>query len=674
MSDDQYPAFEGGQTLTAHDLNQLRTFHHQRDRLLGRLIGFGINCGLGGSVSGTTLTIAPGLAIDQPGEPLLLAAAQAITLPPAVSSGAFDFVAPGPGGFSVVLEATETIEPAPDCGQNDCEGHAELHTREVALRVVTGRITGPRFDFAAEPLLDVEPMRLSLTSAPQGSYVTLRDAIVTALTNSGNPLISPVLISKLQGTSLPAGDLPGVKGYKAGFINQVLFATLDLLRCEALMELSCARSAARPGVVLGWVRLVGTTWQWDCEYRHAWEPPTGFTQALLGGTCSDPCGLYRDALEGLISGYAPPDPPPPPPPGGGTTVDPGIFIYCRYGTTLSGGKCVNVYYPPIKLPDKWANNWKKDLRGPRWNPSPVDKEIDKEIDTHPWSIYEMDSWTYFGQGVLNALPALGLDALAVQTGLGTAISNLMGTPNVVVTDAGNLKKIKGYEPAGSFSLSDTIVLTADAQGIVIAMGRVPAAHTARQLGTQLPAATAKADAALDATTQYETKLGTVKEDVRGLQEEASLSKDFRDSGVNERISTQVRNGVAEGIKAFDRRISTVEGSVTVLVGGKVGTRVEQRLDQDFARGMVTFAGTVNEGLTSLVTDANRRTLGRYVDAATTAAATLEVVAAGGDAVDIGDAAVKLLGTLRTAVKASGIEPSLGRQLDAQFTAVRDLLG
>jgi len=43
-------------------------------------------------------------------------------------------------------------------------------------------------------------------------------------------------------------------------------------------------------------------------------------------------------------------------------------------------------------------------------------------------------------------------------------------------------------------------------------------------------------------------------------------------------------------------------------------------------------------------------------------------------VAIGEAAVKLMGTLRTAVKAAGVDPLVGKQLDAQFNAVKGLLG
>ena len=56
----QFPVFVKGQTLTDDDLNELRDFLEEIDRRTAGSIGFGINCGLGGSVTGTTLTIGTG--------------------------------------------------------------------------------------------------------------------------------------------------------------------------------------------------------------------------------------------------------------------------------------------------------------------------------------------------------------------------------------------------------------------------------------------------------------------------------------------------------------------------------------------------------------------------------------------------------------------------------------
>src|SRR5215469_14378455 len=270
MSNDQYPLFETGETLTAADLNMLRAFLHDRDRLVGRMTGFGINCGLGGTVTGsTTLTLQPGLAVDQYGEPLILADTATISLAPSAMTPSYDFIDTAPGGFSVVLESSETVVPAPDCGEADCAGHAELHTVGMTLRTVAGRVTGTRMDFAGESLLAVTPMGLSAGSTPTASFNSLRDAIATRLTNGTNPEVSHDLIAGLQTRSIDPGNSPGIQGYKCGWLNLVLFATLDLLRVEALLNVGCDRSTTRAGVVLGWVNQVGASWVFDCSYRHA---------------------------------------------------------------------------------------------------------------------------------------------------------------------------------------------------------------------------------------------------------------------------------------------------------------------------------------------------------------------------------------------------------------------
>lgn len=688
MPDNQYPVFEGGQTLTAADLNQLRAFGHFRDRLLGRLVGFGVNCGLGGTVSGTTLTIGPGLAIDQVGEPLVLPVAQTLALPPAPSTGSFDFVAAGAGGFSVVLESTDIAEPAPDCGEADCEGHAELHTRAVALQIAVGRISGPRFDFAGETLLTVEPLRLSLTSAPQGSYVTLRDALVTRLNNGGSPLINPALITLLQGTSIAPSNLPGVKGYKAGFINQVLFATLDLLRCRALMGTTCDRNTTRPGVVLGWVHLVGPTWVWECAYRHAWEPPRGLSLAFAGGGCTSPCGIWVDMLEGLISGYAPPDPPPVEDDDDGPVV---VFPYCPKGMIWVGGKCVHVYYPPIEIPDDWYIPWEIDLFdpiGPLWNPPDVYDHIDGIIK----DVYGTDPWEYFGKGVIDGLPALGRDAEIAKSSIETQVAGLGGTPNVEVLTAAQATARPGYQPGASFNVADTIVLTVGTKNKVMAMGRVPAAHSARELGTALPTATAKATKALAATEVQQVGLVTVIDQVGGIALEIADFKGFQQTtvqwrsqvdeafeGVGRAIETEVQDRVTRelgGLKLDDmqQRLSMAEGQLDVIVKGVGIARVQKPLDTGVARGLVEFAGSLANGLASLVTAENEEVLGRHIGAATRATAMLGEAAVGGEPKVIGDATLRLLGTLRTAIKSAGIDASLGKELDAQLNAMKGLLG
>src|SRR3954452_16138043 len=124
----EYPVYEPGQTLTAHELNTTTAFLMARDQLLGRLIGFGINAGLGGSVTGLTLTISPGLAIDQLGRPVLLPMAQDINLPPTSVTPSYDFINSAVDGFSVVIETDEDVAAPLPCGEAGCGGHPEVHT------------------------------------------------------------------------------------------------------------------------------------------------------------------------------------------------------------------------------------------------------------------------------------------------------------------------------------------------------------------------------------------------------------------------------------------------------------------------------------------------------------------------------------------------------------------
>lgn len=678
MADNDYPAFLDGQTLTSEELNQLRKFLDSRDRLLGRLIGFGINCGLGGTVAGTTLTINPGLAVDQRGEPLLLPAAQTIALPPTPLSGTFPFVEPADGGFSVVLESFEPPEVHTPCADTGCTHHADLHTRAVGLRVVAGRLTGPLFDFANESLLTVEPMRLSLMSVPQGSYATLRGLIATRLKNNGTPLIDTALITKLEGTSMASGDLPGVKGYKAGFINQVLFATLDLLRCRALMAVACDRTTSRPGVVLGWVRLAAGSWTWDCAYRHEWEPPVGLAVGLVGGGCTDPCGIYRDELEALIAGYAPPDPPPP---STGTGTGPGpVVVVCPHGYTMVKGKCLNFILPKKELNPDWKKVW-VNPRDPRWNP-PRDYRVRQELIAT--EIYRVDPLEFFGKQTFSTLEALGWRRGLVETAVTDTVTALGGTAHIVtVSTEAELAGIPGFTTGNTFNVGDTVVMVVDALDNVSAFGRVAGAQVAREMGAALPAAAEAANQAVQAVRTIPTMVETaVQERAAGFQAlEESIGGLLERAGTllsEDTIKATVRTAVDDRMKAVDASVGNLQTQINNLysVKGTVGTPglSGQRLDQDMSLGITAFADTLSAGLQELVTPENEGRLGRHIKRVHSQAAELRTISAAGEPIAIGDATVKLLSSLRTAVKAAGVDPRTGRAIDVQLTVVRGLLG
>ncbi|RHW23366.1 hypothetical protein D0Z08_30210 [Nocardioides immobilis] len=651
IKETEYPIYEPGQTLTADQLNTTTAFLLARDRLLGKLVGFGINAGLGGTVAGNKLTIAPGRAVDQAGTPLALIAAHDITLPPTPVTPSYDFINSNATGFSIVIEARDDIAPPPACGEAGCGGHPELHTPVVDVRVVRGRLTGSWMKFEQEELLGVRPILVDASANPTGwTYAKLRDAIVQRLTNGGDPLVSATLIAKLQATDMAAGDLPGVKGYKCGWLNMVLFATLDLLRCEALCALLDDKTTKRNGVVLGWLHQETAGWVFDCSYRHHWEPPRGFTEAFLGGTCSDPCALYREEVEGLLGSYAPPDPPPA---GGGGTVHPPH--YCKHHKLL-WKDCLVVTFPPKKIDPDWKKYWVRpkdfDPRGPIWNPP---------IKYDPQVIYEIDPIDTLEDGFLHGGDLLGHPADEVSKVLTDSVKELGGKATIKVVKDAELSKLDGYLPSTGFSPSDVMVLTVDGAGHVIGTGRISALHTTREMGAALPRAVEAADTATTAAAGiaqtvkgFEAQVGEFDNQMKTLSGDVkSLDEQFK------------------GITTLNERVIKLEGGFQVITRTRE-PGLTAGFDVDFARGIAEFAGTTVEAMRSLGQVGNRN-FERYTAAAAHAQAELDLSVATGEPAALTVATLEVLDTMRTMVKAAGVDPSTGRALDAKLRGLRGMV-
>ena len=133
------------------------------------------------------------------------------------------------------------------------------------------------------------------------------------------------------------------------------------------------------------------------------------------------------------------------------------------------------------------------------------------------------------------------------------------------------------------------------------------------------------------------------------------------------------------MKVVDTTIGGLQTQINNLysvrgVVGNVGLQQGMRLDQDMSRAITTFAGTITQGLEGLVNEQNERTLGQHLKRVQTQAAELEAIATAGEPIAIGDATVRLLSTLRTAVKSAGIDRAVGRELDVQLNVVKGLLG
>src|SRR5688500_9293142 len=175
----QFPVFVEGQTLTDDDLNGLRDSLEDIDQRIGRAIGFGINCGLNGSIAANNLSIETGIAIDQLGQVLELDAPFEVSLAPTASPDAAPaFVDAAQEGFTPVLMLSTTDVEAPHCNEAGCEGHAKQRELASSVAVFKGRLRDAIVDFGDETLLEQDPVTVRKTGTVAGGFIELRDAIV----------------------------------------------------------------------------------------------------------------------------------------------------------------------------------------------------------------------------------------------------------------------------------------------------------------------------------------------------------------------------------------------------------------------------------------------------------------------------------------------------------------
>ena len=130
-------------------------------------------------------------------------------------------------------------------------------------------------------------------------------------------------------------------------------------------------------------------------------------------------------------------------------------------------------------------------------------------------------------------------------------------------------------PPPAFSPSDTIVLSVNQAGNVIATGRVPAAHNTRNVSGALPVAQAAVAEAQQAVqdmavlaTGVRTEFTQLQAEVRGVQEGfGDLQVQFADyrggsfdqSGFGVRINTLEQD--LKGIENVTERLATLEGKI-----------------------------------------------------------------------------------------------------------------
>jgi len=682
MTVNTYPDFKPGQTLTANELDLLANHAWHRDRLIGRMVGFGINGGLGGAFAGNTLTIQPGLAIDQSGEPLVLRTTKSLTFstapgaPTSLSTTPYPFIGPQADTWSVVLQATDVEVTHNTCTEVGCLGHSGTHTRDVELRVVAGRVTGPRFDFATHKVHKIQPLGLSPLGQPVGNLTNFKKDLGDVL-NELNPGIDAALVAKVAAVTIPTGELIGVKGYKVGWLNTVLFATIDLIRCRALQAIETFRTDTFPGVVLGAVTRSGGSWTFDCAYKHFWEPPKGLSQALLGGGCASVCQLSANYLTSVLSNYAPPDPPPTPPSGGGggIVIDPGI-IYCikgkpNCGIVLYPGRKIKEKVPDLKVPDIGPH--------PEWVYAGPEIRVLEEINEFYGTVLPNE----LGDGVFIADGLIGHFQENVVATLEANILDKGGVPQVTVLTLEETANLAGYQPGTAFSPSDNVVVTVDNKGIAIGLGIVPAMVSVRQaahIAVEAHAATAAALGSVAAVDAFEVEF------VSGMNKFQGDFKSLKDNLGSIQADVTAIKGSPANTAVLIHRVETLESqsSQVMLIGERVAKLEGKALAQVGDLGVKTYTvdvgNTMAEFAQSAVTalktidDPRNANLKEYINAVEIKQGELELAIRAGDPDMVAGATVALLDNMRTMIGGAGVDAGSKRKLDAQFRAMKGLLG
>lgn len=529
-----FPVFTGGMTLTQDDLNTLREFLDLQDAVLGRLLGFGVASGLGGTAASGTLRIAPGLAVDQHGRPLVLD--EEVALPIADSGRTFPFVDAAAGGTTAVLVLREQDQAAPECGDASCDPHAPLRLRTPEVVLVAGRLRAPLAEFATDPLLALTPLSATAKDGVRGDFDVVRDTVLTRLAALG---VDAARRSRLEGLRLTG--VTAVRLYKAAYLNQVLFATVELARCRALRRDAEAGTTPEPGVALGW--LASPTSTWDCRYRHGFVPSDGLVVSLLGGRCGDPCSLPLERLHSVLDGYVEPTPPSS---GGGST---GPFHVCegkgkrrpwRYdecGLTIFETVPRDVFEQYVVGPD---DPFVDPLRDPRpvWEGTPLDV---------------LDS------GTISLRPGFGRPAAEVRGQLVEVLGARVTQPDVRIVGQDAVGELEGFTPEVSAAVGDTVVLVTDGAGTVVGTGRVPIGHALRTVGTTVSAASADAAQAVAVATRVEGSVGAqLTGQVAAVQAELAT---FRSS-----VTAAVETRLSAGLGALEQRIAAVAAPLAEVRG------------------------------------------------------------------------------------------------------------
>jgi hypothetical protein len=572
-----YPEFKEGQVLTHNDLNALRDYLYTKLSFHGRaLIGFGVACGLDGTIAGSSLSLTTGFALAQGGRELIVdVAPNPVNLATvALDNTSYAFIDTSKGGVTPILRATETVQQASgECTAAGCTTHTDLHCEGAEIVYVAGQLKlGPDL---GNSVFDLQPI-IPKTNPSLTGFAGLRDNLYRAL----NGLVDNETRNLLS--ALRADGPKGIDLLKVGIVNEVLYTLWDYYRCRANESAPCGGYTGNAAVALGWASQSGGNWAWTCRYRHDFQLALPLFRGVHATGCEDVCGRYLDRIRELIQDFTPPAVPPA---GGGGRPPNGTRI-CTIAD-IKAGRCPDWWghrrpdWPPIK--------WIDPSRG---RPKPVNPG-----DPAPWEeVFTADPWETFAHanavdpvaaGVINSFTLIGTDGPAMRGALENTIKD-SGLDAAVTTLS--ISEFNQDERDGQLehvlvaAASDTITLGLNDDGVVVALGIVPTGQT---LGG-VSAIRETAIGARDAVANAVEELGGLQERVETF---STHTNEIQDS----------LSALQERVDGFKTRLDTQEVTVTRLDDSN--TRLTTRLDLISQRGTVglgtgtvTTPGTINASI------------------------------------------------------------------------------
>ncbi|MGZ8716857.1 MAG: hypothetical protein ACXWYO_07070 [Gaiellaceae bacterium] len=461
----RYPEFKEGQVLSHNDLNLLRDFLYSRTTAQARmLIGFGVACGLRGTVAGGTLQIAPGIALGQGGRELLVETQRNTTITSLAAATLATYTGvSGTDGYTAIHREADAVEPSGgECDEDGCTTHTEIHTLATELVWARGRLglTGPMadaiFDLAALP-----------PGATATAFNTLRNALSTRLTG----ILEAATLDILRGYSLESGAAAAGRNLiRIGIVNEVLYTAWAYFRCQAQIALSCLGVAAddpqhagRPGVALGWLHQTGSAWTFDHRYRHDFQLSRALYTAFAGGAVD--CAQHLDHMRVLLQQVEVPAPPT----GGGTTPpDAGSIDICK-AVDWANGRCGTWWNKDLRdrLPyDVFMIDPSK-VRGPHGPYPPEDPGWGTRL------IDEISQVDVLNVGLVRTSQFVNTRGDTAKANLTTAITALGLEAKVDVMPVAQLSSTPGFQAGLVVSAGDRIVMGVNTAGAVVSMGSVP---------------------------------------------------------------------------------------------------------------------------------------------------------------------------------------------------------